>query len=86
MSDPSQPPVALPTRGVVVFPGMLRILAAGRPTSVRAVERHVEEGVPLVLDAPKSDVAKAFEKLADLFSSVDAEAPIGKPKGRFGRF
>jgi pilus assembly protein CpaE len=50
------------------------------------VPQTVNKGVPLVLDAPKSDVAKAFEKLADLFSSVDADAPIGKPKGRFGRF
>ena len=50
------------------------------------VPQTVNKGVPLVLDAPRSDVAKAFEKLADLFSSVDANAPIGKPKGRFGRF
>lgn len=41
--------VALPMRGMVVFPGMLRIVAAGRPTSVRAVLRHVEDGMPIVL-------------------------------------
>ncbi|MEQ1568601.1 MAG: endopeptidase La [Myxococcota bacterium] len=41
--------VALPLRGMVVFPGMLRIVSAGRPSSVRAALRHVEEGVPLVL-------------------------------------
>jgi pilus assembly protein CpaE len=50
------------------------------------VPQTVNKGVPLVLDAPRSDVARAFEKLADLFSSLDANAPIGKPKGRFGRF
>jgi ATP-dependent Lon protease len=51
--------VALPLRGMVVFPGMLRIVAAGRPSSVVAVLRHVEEGVPLVLvpqlDADEED-------------------------------
>lgn len=50
------------------------------------VPQTVNKGVPAVLDAPRSDVAKAFERLADLFSSVGADAPIGKPKGRFGRF
>ncbi len=48
------------------------------------VPQTVNKGVPLVLDAPKTEVAKAFERLADLFSSVGADAPI-KPKGRFGR-
>ncbi|MEZ4239419.1 MAG: endopeptidase La [Myxococcota bacterium] len=51
--------VALPLRGMVVFPGMLRIVAAGRPSSVKAVLRHVEEGLPLVLvpqlDADEED-------------------------------
>jgi ATP-dependent Lon protease len=41
--------VALPMRGMVVFPGMLRIVAAGRQSSIRAVIRHVEDGLPLVL-------------------------------------
>ncbi|MCB9685301.1 MAG: endopeptidase La [Alphaproteobacteria bacterium] len=45
MSDP----VLLPTRGTVVFPGALRILACGRESSIRAVQRHLEEGAPLVL-------------------------------------
>ncbi|MBX2803592.1 MAG: endopeptidase La [Myxococcales bacterium] len=42
-------PVALPLRGLVVFPGMIRIMPVGRPTSIRAIERHIDEGVPLVL-------------------------------------
>jgi pilus assembly protein CpaE len=50
------------------------------------VPQTVNKGVPLVLDAPKTDIARAFERLADLFSSVGAVAPIAKPKGRFGRF
>jgi pilus assembly protein CpaE len=50
------------------------------------VPQTVNKGVPLVLDAPRSDVSRAFERLADLFSSATADAPIGKPKGRFGRF
>ena len=51
------------------------------------VPQTVNKGVPLVIDAPKTEVARAFERLADLFSSVGADTPIGnKPKGRFGRF
>jgi pilus assembly protein CpaE len=50
------------------------------------VPQTVNKGVPLVLDAPKTEIARAFERLADLFSSVGAVAPIAKPKGRFGRF
>jgi ATP-dependent Lon protease len=42
-------PVALPLRGMVVFPGMFRILPVGRPTSVKAINDHVDHGTPLVL-------------------------------------
>ncbi|MCA9488646.1 MAG: endopeptidase La [Myxococcales bacterium] len=42
-------PVLLPTRGTVVFPGAMRILACGRESSIRAVQRHLEEGAALVL-------------------------------------
>ena len=37
-----------------LFPGTFRVLAAGRPASIRAVQRHLDEGVPLVL-APQLD-------------------------------
>ena len=50
------------------------------------VPQTVNKGVPVVIDSPRSEVAKAFERLADLFSSVEADAPIRKPKGLFGRF
>ncbi len=57
--------VALPLRGLVVFPGTLRVLVVGRATSKRAVERHTDDGQPLVL-IPQidSDVEDPFE--ADL--------------------
>jgi ATP-dependent Lon protease len=55
--------VLLSTRGVVVFPGTFRVLAAGRPASIRAVQRHLDEGIPLVLapqlDADEEDAASA---------------------------
>ncbi|MEN0061021.1 MAG: endopeptidase La [Myxococcota bacterium] len=41
--------VALPLRGMVVLPGMIRIMPVGRETSVRAIERHWNENLPLVL-------------------------------------
>jgi ATP-dependent Lon protease len=46
--------VLLSTRGLVVFPGTFRVLAAGRAASVRAVHRHLDEGLPLVM-APQLD-------------------------------
>ncbi|HHO52542.1 MAG TPA: endopeptidase La [Deltaproteobacteria bacterium] len=48
-------PVALPLRGMVVFPGMIRIMPVGRPSSIRAIERHLDEGVPFVM-LPQLDV------------------------------
>ncbi|MEO0605378.1 MAG: LON peptidase substrate-binding domain-containing protein, partial [Myxococcota bacterium] len=41
--------VALPLRGMVVLPGMIRIMPVGRETSIAAVQRHWSEDVPLVL-------------------------------------
>jgi MinD-like ATPase involved in chromosome partitioning or flagellar assembly len=38
-----------------------------------AVPQSVNKGTPVVLDAPKSGVAKSIEQLADLFL-VDADA------------
>ncbi|MBA2321299.1 MAG: LON peptidase substrate-binding domain-containing protein, partial [Deltaproteobacteria bacterium] len=57
--------VALPLRGLVVFPGTLRVLVVGRATSKRAIERHTDDNQPLVL-VPQidSDVEDPFE--ADL--------------------
>ncbi|MGH9039799.1 MAG: P-loop NTPase [Acidimicrobiia bacterium] len=48
------------------------------------VPQTVNKGVPLVLDAPRSEVAKAFERLADLFLSQTAQVPLKKAKSRFG--
>jgi pilus assembly protein CpaE len=43
------------------------------------VPQSVNKGVPAVLDAPKSSVARAFEQLADLFSHT---AATSKARGR----
>ncbi len=55
--------LALPLRDMVVFPGMLRTVMVGRPSSVAAVERHMTQGVPLALvpqrDSAEEDVEKA---------------------------
>jgi pilus assembly protein CpaE len=51
------------------------------------VPQAINRGVAVVLDAPRSDVARAFEELADLFSDTAADAvPAKKARGRFGRF
>jgi len=41
--------VALPLRGMVLLPGMIRIMPVGRDTSIAAIERHLAEDLPLVL-------------------------------------
>ena len=51
-----------------------------------AVPQAINRGVPVVLDAPRSDVTRAFEQLANLFLSTAAEMPMKKARGRFGRF
>jgi len=51
-----------------------------------AVPQSINRGVPVVLDAPRSDVTRAFEQLANLFLSTAAEMPMKKARGRFGRF
>jgi pilus assembly protein CpaE len=51
-----------------------------------AVPQAINRGVPVVLDAPRSDVTRAFEQLANLFLSTGAEMPMKKARGRFGRF
>jgi pilus assembly protein CpaE len=50
------------------------------------VPQTVNKGVPVVLDQPRSDVAKSFERLADLFLSGAAALPMNKARGRFGLF
>ena len=48
-----------------------------RPTSLIpsdvVVPQSVNKGTPVVLDAPKSGVAKSLEQLADLFLTADAK-------------
>ena len=50
------------------------------------VPQSVNKGVPVVLDAPRSEVARAFELLADRFIGAAASAaPAKKGRSRFGR-
>ncbi len=49
------------------------------------VPQTVNKGTPVVLEAPRTDVARSLERLADLFLSVPAEVPMKKARGRFGR-
>lgn len=44
----------LPLRGVVIVPGMMRVVSVGRETSRKSLARHLEEGHPLLL-APQRD-------------------------------
>jgi pilus assembly protein CpaE len=51
-----------------------------------AVPQSVNKGVPVVLDAPRSEVAQAFEQLADRFTSGAGAAPaVRKGRSLFGR-
>jgi pilus assembly protein CpaE len=49
------------------------------------VPQSVNKGVPVVLDAPRSEVARAFELLADRFIGAAPSAPAKKGRSRFGR-
>ena len=49
------------------------------------VPQSVNKGVPVVLDAPRSEVARAFELLADRFIGAASAAPAKKGRSRFGR-
>jgi pilus assembly protein CpaE len=51
------------------------------------VPQTVNKGVPVVLDAPRSEVAHAFEELAGLFcdAPVPASTPTKKGRAFFGR-
>jgi pilus assembly protein CpaE len=54
--------------------------------SDRSVSRSLGDGVPLVISQPKSEVAKAYEALADLFTaSPDDEVEVqAKPRRTWG--
>ena len=54
----------------------LQVRAESQIPSDVAVPQSVNKGIPVVLDAPKSGVAKSLEALADLFVSADASARV----------
>jgi pilus assembly protein CpaE len=49
------------------------------------VPQAINRGVAVVLDAPRAEVTRAFEALADLFSPQPAAPTPKKPGRRFGR-
>ncbi|TMK83177.1 MAG: hypothetical protein E6G44_12270 [Actinobacteria bacterium] len=49
------------------------------------VPQSVNKGTPVVLEAPRSEVTRAFERLADQFLSAGADVPMKKARGLFGR-
>jgi pilus assembly protein CpaE len=49
------------------------------------VTQSVNRGVAVVLDAPRSEVTRAVESLADFFSAQPAAPTPKKSRGRFGR-
>ena len=49
------------------------------------IPQAVNRGVSVVLDAPRSDVTRSFEALADLLAPRPAALPPKKSRGRFGR-
>ena len=51
-----------------------------------AVPQSVNKGVPVVLDAPRSEVARAFELLAERFAGAAVSpAPVRKGRSLFSR-
>ena len=55
----------------------LQIKAESLIPSDVVVPQSVNKGIPVVLDAPKSGVAKAIEQLANMFAADDAESVDG---------
>jgi ATP-dependent Lon protease len=57
----SAPFLVLPSRDQILFPGMIRPFLVARPTSVAAIDQHVDHNAPLVivpqLDPLEDDVA-----------------------------
>ncbi len=49
------------------------------------VPQAINRAVAVVLDAPRAEVTRAFDSLADLFSAEPAATPAKKSRGRFGR-
>lgn len=43
-----------------------------------AVPQSINKGVPIIIDAPRSGVARNLERMADLFPALDAEQSAGR--------
>ncbi len=64
----------IPTRGLVIFPGMMRVVSVGRPTTLAAVSLHLDEDHLLVV-VPQRD-ADDEDPTAGPVSSVGVLAQI----------
>ena len=63
----------------------LGLRAACLVPSEISVPQSVNKGVPVVLDTPRSEVARAFESLAERFVDAAYAAPVKKSRALFGR-
>lgn len=57
--------VVLPTRGLVLMPGMLRVVSVGRPASIAAIDAHADQGEVLVT-IPQIDPEEEHPLLGEL--------------------
>jgi len=77
--------VVVALRGTIVYPGMLRVLVIGRPTSIRAVDAHLEGDQTLVLavqrDAELEDPLKA--ELASIATEANILRVTTMPDGSY---
>lgn len=66
--------VLLPLRGLVLFPGATLVIPVGRPTSVKAIDLHVNGALPLVvvpqLDAGDEEIRQAPLASAGVMATV----------------
>lgn len=63
----------------------LRMKAECQIPSSLVVPLSVNKGTPVVLDAPKSEVAAAFEQLAKRFAVAEGAVPVKRSRTLFGR-
>jgi len=57
--------VVLPTRGLVLMPGMLRVVSVGRDASIAAIDAHADQGAVLVA-IPQHDAEEDKPLLSEL--------------------
>jgi pilus assembly protein CpaE len=63
----------------------LGLTAAAQLPSDIVVPQAINRGDPVVSFAPRSEITRSFEQLANLFLRTGADVPMKKARGRFGR-